>query len=248
MSCDLAYVAIGHKIWLGNLTADMCNPEVLGPLLERPPGTQAANIGAERLPLRDLQISKSRRCAVATFKTRLAAATALRSLDRKTIDIPMLEPRQREISACWALKHPTLRLYDLSNEVTREHLERAFATHGELFNAPNAVEIEFDEDGSMTGRAYVRYLHRGTAARVAQMCAENLLIIAGSMLPVSADFPPGALDDDNVPDMKDGRAPHEAGRDLMDCECDGWSTKKGANKGGDCRHTPVDKSCHWART
>lgn len=216
---DLSYIALGHKIWVGSLTKDMCNPLLLGPLLERPPGSTAEDPSRPPLPLRDVQISTSRRCCVATYKTRLAALTALQCFDRRPISISSAGVKHRELSAGWALKHATLRVSDLSSEVSREHLERAFAAHGELAPGPSSVEIEYDRDGNMTGVAYITYALRGTACRVAAMCAENLFIIAGNMVPARVDFAPGAVDDDDVPGILDARAPYEAGRDLLDGAC-----------------------------
>lgn len=228
MSTELGYAALGHRVWVGRLTRDMCSGEVLGPLLERPPGTPAGDAPDANppLPLRDLAINPARHCAVATYRTRVAALAAVGALDRKRVRVASLPPGDangglRELEAGWALKHATLRLSDLTSEVTEEHLVRALAAHGALAPRPDAVEVLRDEDGGHAGAALVRFARRTTARRVAAMCAENMLMVASGALPVRVEFAPGALDDADVPDMADGRAPYEAGRDLVDGEGEG---------------------------
>lgn len=78
--------------------------------------------------------------------------------------------------------------------------EQAFSEHGELVApADGAGVVLLREDGEPSGRltgcARVRYTRRGAAARVARMCASNMLMLAGSMLPLRVEFAPGAVDD-----------------------------------------------------
>ena len=100
----LAHTALGHKLWLGALPRDYCHPSILGPLLERPPGSPADVEGAPRLRLRDLQLSVTGRCAVATYATRLDAWTALEALSEPVVTPSSLGARPFDLVVGWALK------------------------------------------------------------------------------------------------------------------------------------------------
>lgn len=207
----------------------LCDAATLGPLLERPPGSIADMPDAPRLRLRSLRLNPSRNCAVATYATRMDALAALEALCEPITTPSAQGGRAYDLVVCWALKHPVLRVSDLSPEVTLMQLRNAFGLHGEL--APDGVRMEMDVNGAFTCVAYVTFTHRSSAAQVMRMCAENLLILAGFLAPARVDFARGALDEDELKGiLEDDKAPIEAGKDLLESAW-GCARRAGANRG-----------------
>ena len=191
----MADAAPTRKLCFTNLTADCCNEATLIPLL--------SNGG--KLSLLRLVISAERRCAVATYGSRLDALRAKHSLDGKP---------PRDLTVAWALRVGTLRITDVSPEVSREDLNAALSAHGVV----EAVEIDRDAAGRPNGSATVCFRSRAAAARVLKMCAVNMLILAGSVVPLRVAIADGAADDD----YGEGEAltsgdepPSTLGRDLL---------------------------------
>lgn len=216
MAAEFGYVALSHKVWIGSLTPEYCDETRLGPLMEHPPALRET--GAPKLALRDLQISARRRCAIATYANRADALAALEAL-REPDQFENKQPRHFNVG--FALRYATLRVTFLTPEVTEELLRQAFTQHGKLADRPDAVELVYDEDHAFTGTAYIRYERRGAAARMAQACASNLLMMGNSVAPVKVDFPPGTLDTDGIAGLvDDAQVPWYGGSmELLEGEC-----------------------------
>lgn len=242
MEAEYSHLAVGHKVWVGSLTPELCDASALGPMLEWPQGVLDA--GAPRLALRDVQLSVRRRCAVATYANRADALAALEALQQPY----MYEPPgggarvPRQFAVGWALRHATLRVSGLSPEVGEELLRQTFSQHGKLLEGGDGVELLTDEDGEPTGTALVRYERRGAASRMAAAAAANLLMIGGCVAPAKVDFPPGALDTAGLGGLvDDALAPaYGGGRGMMEgawLVCSGggvWLWPGGAGGGGCC--------------
>ena len=123
-----------------------------------------------------------------TYATRAEALAAKQALDGRVLLTPA---GPRELVVEWALRTASLRLTDISPEVSRSDLDTAISAHGEV----ESLLLQTDAQKRPTGCAVLYMRHRAAAARLVRVCTTNMLILGGCVVPIRVSYAPGALDD-----------------------------------------------------